>query len=88
METVNIHEAKTQLSRLVERVRAGEEIILAKAGKPVARIVPYAPARAPRKPGALRGKIRIGKDFDAPLPDEVLAAFDGAPAPKRKDSPR
>jgi prevent-host-death family protein len=88
METVNIHEAKTQLSKLVERVRAGEEIILAKAGEPVARIVPYVPVRSPRKPGALKGKIRIGKDFDAPLPDELLAAFEGITAPKRKPEPR
>jgi prevent-host-death family protein len=88
METVNIHEAKTQLSKLVERVRAGEEIVLAKAGQPVARIVPYVPARSPRKPGALKGKIRIGKDFDAPLPDDLLAAFEGSPAPKRKPGAR
>lgn len=88
MGTVNIHEAKTQLSKLVERVRAGEEIILAKAGEPVARIVPYVPARAPRKPGALKGKIRIGKDFDAPLPDELLAAFEGIATKQRKPEPR
>ena len=88
METVNIHEAKTQLSKLVERVRAGEEIILAKAGEPVARIVPYAPARSPRKPGALKGKIRIGKDFDAPLPDEILAAFDGTATKRQKPGRR
>lgn len=88
METVNIHEAKTQLSKLVERVRAGEEIVLAKAGQPVARIVPYVPPRVPRKPGALKGKIRIGKDFDAPLPDDLLAAFEGSPAPKRKPGAR
>jgi len=88
METVNIHEAKTQLSKLVERVRAGEEIILAKAGEPVARIVPYVPVQSPRKPGALKGKIRIGKDFDAPLPDEILASFDGTATKKRKPGPR
>jgi prevent-host-death family protein len=75
METVNIHEAKTQLSRLLERVRAGEEIVIAKAGEPVARLVPYAPARVARKPGLLKGKMRIGKAFDDPLPDELLAAF-------------
>ena len=88
METVNIHEAKTQLSKLVERVRAGEEIILAKAGEPVARIVPYVQTRLPRKPGALKGKIRIGKDFDAPLPDELLAAFEGTIERKPKPEPR
>lgn len=77
METVNIHQAKTQLSKLVERAAAGEEIVIAKAGKPVARIVPLAVAAAPRRPGLLKGKIRIGKDFDDPLPDDVLSAFDG-----------
>jgi prevent-host-death family protein len=80
METVNVHEAKTQLSRLLERVRSGEEIVIAKAGEPVARLVPYAPARAPRKPGLLKGKIRIGNDFDDPLPDDLLAAFGIQPA--------
>jgi prevent-host-death family protein len=77
METVNIHQAKTQLSKLVERAAAGEEIVIAKAGKPVARIVPLAPASSPRKPGLLKGKIRIGKNFDDPLADSVLAAFEG-----------
>jgi len=77
METVNIHQAKTQLSKLVERAAAGEEIVIAKAGKPVARIVPLAAVAAPRRPGLLKGKIRIGKDFDDPLPDDVLAAFEG-----------
>jgi prevent-host-death family protein len=77
METVNIHQAKTQLSKLVERAAAGEEIVIAKAGKPVARIVPLARAPSPRKPGLLKGKIRIGKNFDDPLPDYVLAAFEG-----------
>jgi prevent-host-death family protein len=88
METVNIHEAKTQLSKLVERVRSGEEIILAKAGEPVARLVPYVAARPSRTPGALKGKIRIGKDFDAPLPDEILAAFEGPPAAAKKAARR
>ena len=82
METFNVHEAKTQLSRLLERVRGGEEIVIAKAGEPVARLVPYAPVRAPRKPGLLKGKIRIGKNFDDPLPDELLAAFGAQPARK------
>ena len=82
MEIFNVHEAKTQLSRLLERVRSGEEIVIAKAGEPVARLVPYEPARAPRKPGLLKGKIRIGKNFDDPLPDELLAAFGAQSAPK------
>jgi prevent-host-death family protein len=77
METVNIHQAKTQLSKLVERAAAGEAIVIAKAGKPVARIVPLAPASSPRKPGLLKGKIRSGRNFDDPLPANVLAAFEG-----------
>jgi prevent-host-death family protein len=88
METFNIHDAKAQLSKLVVRARAGEEIILVRAGKPVARIVAYVPMRAPRKPGALKGKIRIGKDFFAPLPNELLAAYEGAATTKRKPDPR
>ena len=77
MHQINIHQAKTQFSRLVERVAGGEEIIIAKSGKPVARLVPYAPKRAVRRPGAMRGKIRIKKNFDAPLPKEILASFEG-----------
>jgi prevent-host-death family protein len=77
MNQVNIHQAKTQLSRLVERVAGGEEIVIAKAGKPIARLVPYVAQGAVRKPGAMRGKIRIKKSFDAPLPKDVLASFEG-----------
>ena len=77
MRTVNIHAAKTQLSRLVEAAAAGEEIIIAKSGKPVARLVPLAERRGRRKLGALAGKLRVPEDFDAPLPDEVLDAFEG-----------
>jgi prevent-host-death family protein len=77
MNQINIHQAKTQFSRLVERVAGGEEIIIAKSGKPVARLVPYAPKRVARRPGAMRGKIRIKKNFDEPLPKEILASFEG-----------
>ena len=77
MNQINIHQAKTQFSRLVERVAGGEEIIIAKSGKPVARLVPYAPKRTARRPGAMRGMIRIKKNFDAPLPKEILASFAG-----------
>jgi prevent-host-death family protein len=77
MNQINIHQAKTQFSRLVERVAAGEEIIIAKSGKPVARLVPYIPKGAVRRPGAMRGKIRIKENFDAPLPKEILASFKG-----------
>ena len=72
----NIHQAKTHFSKLVERVAAGEEIIIGKAGKPVARLVPYKEAPPQRKPGSMKGKIRIARDFDD-LPADVLAAFKG-----------
>lgn len=75
MERVNVHEAKTHLSRLLARVAAGEEVIIAKRGRPVARLVPY--DRSPRKPGRLKGKVRIGPDFDAPLPEGLSATFRG-----------
>lgn len=75
--TVNIHEAKTQLSRLVEEVAGGREIVIARAGRPVARLVPLATPVRRKQLGLLRGKIRIRADFDAPLPDAVLAAFEG-----------
>ena len=77
MSKVNIHQAKTQFSRLVELAAAGEEIVIAKAGKPVARLVAYAPKGAPRHPGRLRGRIRMKKNFDAPLSKAILAAFEG-----------
>lgn len=76
METVNIHEAKTQFSKLIEAVAVGKRIIIAKAGKPAAMLVPV-PSRPVRQPGAMKDKMRIADDFDAPLPDEVLAAFEG-----------
>ena len=77
METINIHQAKTQLSRLIERVNAGEEIVIAKAGRPVARLVPVGASAVPRTPGLMKGRIRVGKDFDAPLPGDLLDAFEG-----------
>ena len=77
MRTVNIHAAKTQLSRLVEDAAKGEEIVIAKAGKPVARLVPLAEGRPQRRLGGLAGKVRIPEDFDAPLPDDILDAFEG-----------
>jgi prevent-host-death family protein len=75
MESVNVHEAKTHLSRLLERVEAGEEIILARNGKAVAMLVPV--RRAPRRPGGMKGRIRISRDFDAPLPEAIAKAFRG-----------
>jgi prevent-host-death family protein len=77
MNKVNIHEAKTQLSKLVDRAAGGEEIVIAKSGKPVARLVPYTSKREPRRPGYLRGKIRIKKNFDRRLPKDLLASFEG-----------
>jgi len=76
METVNIHEAKTHLSRLVEEVAAGVEIVIAKNGVPRAKLVPLGSVR-PLKFGVLKGKIRYSNDFDAPLPGDVLALFEG-----------
>lgn len=66
---VNIHEAKTQLSKLLKRVANGEEIVIAKAGKPVARLLPYTRITAKRIPGNDAGKVVILPDFDAPLPE-------------------
>ena len=77
MHTVNIHQAKTHLSRLVEQASRGHETIIAKAGKPIARLVPLALAPRPRRFGLLKGTIRIGADFNAPLRDEELALFEG-----------
>jgi prevent-host-death family protein len=77
MRMVNIHSAKTHLSRLVAEVAAGEEIVIAKAGEPVARLVPFEPRREPRQPGLLKGQIWISEDFEDPLPEEIMAAFRG-----------
>jgi prevent-host-death family protein len=65
MEQVNIHDAKTHLSRLIERVEGGEEIVIARGGRPVARLVPLRSRTQPRQPGQLRGRIWIAPDFDA-----------------------
>lgn len=71
---VNVHEAKTHFSRLLEQAHAGQEIIVAKAGKPYARLVPLAPGKGQRQPGRLRG--RVAEEFFEPLPDEELAAWE------------
>ncbi len=78
-EIVNIYAAKTHLSRLVDRVRDGDEIIIARHGRPVARLVAVEDQQPERKPGLLKGQIEIADDFDAPLPDEVLKAFYDSP---------
>ena len=83
-ETVNLYAAKTHLSELVERAAAGEEIVIAKAGQPKARLVPLrTPARSRRKLGHWRGKVWIAEDFDAPLPPDLLAAFAGKASRKQ-----
>ena len=74
---VNIHAAKTHFSRLVERAARGEEIIIAKAGKPVARLMPLATPGRRRRLGLLKGRIKIAPDFDAPLPEEIQRLFEG-----------
>jgi antitoxin (DNA-binding transcriptional repressor) of toxin-antitoxin stability system len=76
METVTIHAAKTTLSQLLTRVEAGEEIILARGKKPIAKLVPFHPSPAKRQFGALRGIISIGPDFFDPLPEQELAAWE------------
>jgi prevent-host-death family protein len=77
MRTINIHAAKNQLSRLVDAAAAGEEIIIASSGRPVARLRPLRGPRGKRRLGILAGKLRVPEDFDAPLPDEVIKAFEG-----------
>lgn len=79
MQTVNIHAAKTHLSRLVDQAAAGEEIVIARAGRPVARLVPLAipEVASRRRLGLLAGQCPVPADFDAPLPEAVLAAFEG-----------
>ena len=76
MKTVNIHEAKTHLSRLLAEVAAGEEIVIERAGKAIARLVPPAGQRPARALGIDRWRVVISDDFDAPLPDDVLAGFE------------
>lgn len=77
MGPVNIHDAKTRFSRLVDAAASGEEIIIAKAGKPVAKLGPLSPGLRPKRLGLLAGHLVLPEDFDAPLPDEVLATFEG-----------
>ncbi len=76
MEPVNVHEAKTHLSRLLERVERGEEVVIARAGRPIARLVPWRPERPARTLGLYRGQIDVAPDFDD-LPGDVAAAFEG-----------
>lgn len=75
MRTVNIHEAKTHFSKLVDAVIHGHEIVIAMAGKPVAKLGPIS-KQPKRKLGVLKGKIKVAKDFDAPLPEDILSDFE------------
>jgi prevent-host-death family protein len=76
MRTINIHAAKTNLSRLVEDAAQGEEIVIAKAGKPIARLCPLETPQKRRRLGLLEGKLHLPDNFDAPLPDDVLDSFE------------
>jgi len=73
---VNIHEAKTHLSRLLERVSCGEDVVIARAGKPIACLTRFPHERSQREPGSARGEIEIAADFDAPLPEDLLKDFE------------
>jgi prevent-host-death family protein len=79
-QQVNIHEAKTHLSRLVERVEAGEEIVIARAGRPVARLVPHRPRVQERRPGLWKGRVRILPGFDE-ADEDIIREFEGDSAP-------
>lgn len=76
MSEVNVHDAKTRLSQLLHRVEAGEEIVIARAGKPVARLVPVDADSSSRPLGIDAGRVRIAPDFDSPLPEEILRDFE------------
>jgi prevent-host-death family protein len=86
MKSVNTHEAKTQFSRLLRRVASGEEITIANRGVPVARLVPVEAKKPRRKLGIFGDQIKISDDFDAPLPAEILAAFEGRSHRAKKKS--
>ena len=76
---INVYEAKTNLSKLLDRVADGEELVLGRSGRPIARLVPYAKPQLPRQPGRLSGKVWIAPDFDE-TPEGVIADFEGADA--------
>ena len=76
MKTVTIHAAKTNLSQLLARVEAGEEIVLARGKNPIAKLVPFQPSPSKRRFGALRGRIGVGPEFFEPLPEQELAAWE------------
>ncbi len=77
MQTLNIHEAKTHFSRLIQSVLAGEEVVIAKAGRPLVKMSAITQEKKPRRLGTLKGKVTVASDFDAPLPQALLDAFYG-----------
>ena len=77
MEAINIYEAKTKLSQLVDIAAGGEDVVVSRNGKPLVRITRLAPAKRSVRFGVLKGKVKIASDFDAPLPGDVLAGFEG-----------
>jgi prevent-host-death family protein len=90
MVQVNMHEAKTRLSQLVELVNQGEEVVIARAGKPAARLVPYSPETKRRRGGIWKGKVWIAPDFDAPMPEFEKLFYEGEvfpPQPEDEDDP-
>jgi prevent-host-death family protein len=87
MKIVNIYEAKTHLSRLLREVALGEDVVIAKDGRPLARLVPVTSESAPRELGFAAGRVVIGDDFDAPLPPELQAGFDAEPGEDPSEDP-
>jgi prevent-host-death family protein len=81
---INVHEAKTNFSKLLQRVALGEEVIIAKAGVPVAKLIPVRAAQGKRPLGFLKGEIWMAEDFDAPLPSDILAGFLGEDEPEKQ----
>ena len=77
MDTINIYDAKTRLSQLVDKAAAGEDVVVSRNGKPLVRITRLDAPKRQIRFGVLKGKLRIPADFDSPLPDDVLAAFEG-----------
>jgi prevent-host-death family protein len=77
VNAINIYEAKTQLSKLVDRAAAGQDVIIARGGKPVARLTRLERQQRKIRFGVLKGKLKVANDFDAPLPEDVLAEFEG-----------
>jgi prevent-host-death family protein len=76
-ETVNIYEAKTRLSQLVDKAAAGEDVVVSRHGKPLVRITRLAASKRPIRFGVLKGKVSVARDFDEPLPEDMIAGFEG-----------